>query len=289
MQMGAIPLLTRAQEIQSARHIESTRTRYRHSMLATDYVLQGVLELLEKVATNDLRLDRTIEVSVTNTTEKKNIMRRLGPNLVTLRHLLRENHRDYRTAVSKKYAMSARRQAPCCLVIRRNKAVRLIEEMNLRTNRLQPLFERVTEIAERMSILKDEIQVAQETGMVNGQTLDQLQAELHYLMRITHESPATLIRRSSNRRVSLSIRRRQASLVGRQLAAGRVDRQTLSQSRPELPGPDPGRQHRPDACRSINSNTLADSSSRPMPLGGFARRSLGPSPIRAARSACRST
>ena len=204
-------------------------------MLATDYVLQGVLELLEKVATNDLRLDRTIEVSVTNTTEKKNIMRRLGPNLVTLRHLLRENHRDYRTAVSKKYAMSARRQAWRRLVIRRNKAVRLIEEMNLRTNRLQPLFERVTEIAERMSILKDEIQVAQETGMVNGQTLDQLQAELHYLMRITLESPATLIRRVA-RTAEFRYRYDAAKRVlsAGNLRLGRVDRQALSQSRTEL-------------------------------------------------------
>src|SRR6476646_10666056 len=41
MQMGQIPLLNRAQEIDSAKQIEHTRFRYRHSMLATDYVLQG--------------------------------------------------------------------------------------------------------------------------------------------------------------------------------------------------------------------------------------------------------
>src|SRR5205807_7971337 len=77
MQMGAIPLLNRAEEIGAARQIEFTRRRFRHSMLATDYVLQGAVEALELVRDSKLRLDRTIEVSVTNTTEKKRIMKRI--------------------------------------------------------------------------------------------------------------------------------------------------------------------------------------------------------------------
>jgi len=89
--MGQIPLLNRPQEIASAKCIEATRERYRHSMLATDYVLQGAAEFLERVRDGKLRLDRTIEVSVTNTTEKKRIMKRIGPNLATLRHLLKQN------------------------------------------------------------------------------------------------------------------------------------------------------------------------------------------------------
>ena len=93
MQMGQIPLLNRAEEVASAREIERTRTLYRHRMLATDYVLQAALEILTKVFRGELRLDRTIEVSVTNTTEKKRIMKRLGPNLITLKHLLVQNTR----------------------------------------------------------------------------------------------------------------------------------------------------------------------------------------------------
>ncbi len=86
MQMGQIPLLTRAEEISSAMAIESSREKYRHSILATDYVLQGAVHLLEQVRDGGLRLDRTIEVSVTNTAEKKRILKRLGPNLATVQH-----------------------------------------------------------------------------------------------------------------------------------------------------------------------------------------------------------
>src|SRR5207247_73877 len=146
MQMGQIPLLNRAEEIASAKQIEGTRLRYRHCMLATDYVLQGAAEALEKVRDGQLRLDRTIEVSVTNTTEKKRILKRIWPNLATLRHLLKQNNHDYRMAVTKKRPMRERRAAWRRLIRRRNKAVRLVEEMNLRNNRLQPLFERLADI-----------------------------------------------------------------------------------------------------------------------------------------------
>ena len=60
MQMGQIPLLTRQEEIQSAQKIEATRSKYRHWMLATDFMLQGACKLLEQVRDSKLRLDRTI-------------------------------------------------------------------------------------------------------------------------------------------------------------------------------------------------------------------------------------
>jgi RNA polymerase primary sigma factor len=195
MQMGEIPLLTRPQEIASAKQIECTRTRYRHSMLATDYVLESAVAALEKVYHGELRLDRTIEVSVTNTAEKKNIMRRLGPNLKTLRHLLKQNYRDFHLAISNRISRKERRLAWQRLVVRRNKAVRLVEELHLRTNRLQPLYDKLCEISHRMQVLKAQIAEVKRTGVASHTTLTELLAELRYLMRITFESPATLHRR----------------------------------------------------------------------------------------------
>ena len=96
MQMGEIPMLNRADEISSARSIEETRTVFRNLMLGNDFVLQGAVELLEKVQNGELRLDRTIEISVTNTAEKKRTLKRLAPNLATIKHLMRLNQTDYR-------------------------------------------------------------------------------------------------------------------------------------------------------------------------------------------------
>ena len=195
MQMGAIPLLNRFEEVSAAQQIERTRRRFRHSMLATDYVLQGAVEFLELVRDSKLRLDRTIEVSVTNTAEKKRIMKRIWPNVATLRHLLKANHADYRIAVSHSHSAPARRAAWARLVRRRNKAVRLIEEMNLRNNRLQPLFEKLTGILNRMQTLKMQIREAKVAGSANGRSYTDLRKELVHLMRITLETPVTLQRR----------------------------------------------------------------------------------------------
>ena len=200
MQMGQIPLLTRPEEVDSAKRIERTRRRYRHSMLGTDYVLEGAVGALEKVRDGELRLDRTIEVSVTNTAEKRKIMRRLGPNLRTLRHLLAANRHDFFQAINRREPRRARQAAWRRLVVRRNKAVRLVEELNLRTNRLQPLFDKLVEISDRMAVLKRQMVEAELVGSAGGRGLEELKAELRYLMRITFESPATLGRRAAKTR-----------------------------------------------------------------------------------------
>ena len=194
MQMGEIPLLTRPEEIESAKRIESTRRRFRHSMLASDYLLQGAVALLEKVRDGKLRLDRTIEVSVTNTAGKKKIIARLGPNLKTLTDLLRRNRTDFYIAISRTTPLAKRRAAWHRLVMRRRKAVRLIEELNLRTGRLQPLLDKLGEISRRMVTIRDQLMDGEASAL--GSVVE-LRRELRYLMRITLESPSSLSRRRS--------------------------------------------------------------------------------------------
>ncbi|MFM8570862.1 MAG: sigma-70 family RNA polymerase sigma factor, partial [Pirellula sp.] len=195
MQMGEIPLLTRQQEVTAARHIERTRFHYRNWMLSTDFMLQGATKLLEQVRDGRLRLDRTIEVSVTNASEKISIMRRIGPNIKTLKHLLERNYVDFHTAICRRVPMVERRAAWKRLVVRRNKAVRLIEEMNLRANRLEPIFQKLKTIEHEMGMLKLRLAESKRTGFSEGKTVEQMLRELRHLMRITYETPATLERR----------------------------------------------------------------------------------------------
>jgi RNA polymerase primary sigma factor len=194
MQMGEIPLLTRHEEVDAAKQIEHSRVAFRYSMLATDYVLQGAIGLLEKVRDGRLRLDRTVEVSVTNVREKRHIMGLLNPNLATLQSLLQRNRDDYRFAIGKRNPMSQRRAAWRRLTNRRIKAVRLIEEVGLRTQRLQPLLEKLREISLRMDALMAEIRQLRGQRAAADRAV-RLRKELHYLMRITFESQGTLHRR----------------------------------------------------------------------------------------------
>jgi RNA polymerase primary sigma factor len=192
MQMGEIPMLSRDDELVSARRIEETRARFRHLLLANDFVLHGAVELLEKVGQGDLRLDRTIEISVTNTAEKKRTLKRLGPNLKTIKHLLQQNQVDFRLAIDKQRPSNEKRAAWRRLVVRRGKVVRLVEELNLRLGRLLPIMNQLHKISQRMVIIKQ--QLAEPEKLLSERQRDELVRELRYLMRITLESPATLAR-----------------------------------------------------------------------------------------------
>lgn len=200
MQMGRIPLLNRTEEVESAVEIERTKALYRNSMLATDYMLNGAVDSLEKVRDGELRLDRTIEVSVTNTAEKKRIMKKLVPNVESLRAMLLENRNDYKVAISKSASTKEKSAAWKRLVRRRHKCVRLIEELDLRTNKIQPIFQNLVEINSRMQVLVMQIKEAEKGVMIGGRSIEQLQTELHHLMRITFESPKTLNRRINQTR-----------------------------------------------------------------------------------------
>jgi RNA polymerase primary sigma factor len=190
MQMGEIPMLSRPDEISSARRIEETRHKFRHLLLANDFVLQAAVELLEKVQNGELRLDRTIEISVTNTAEKKRTIKRLAPNLATIKELLRLNQFDYRIAIDRKRSSPEKHAAWRRLVVRRNKVVRLIEELNLRLGKLLPIMQQLHKIGERMVTIKQ--QLAEPDKLMSDRQQIELRHELRYLMRITLESPATL-------------------------------------------------------------------------------------------------
>lgn len=199
MQMGEIPLLTREEELSSAKEIERTRTLFRNSMLGSDFILRGAVSLLGKMQRGEVRLDRTVDVSVTNASEKKHVMGILGPNLKTLEHLLKANRKDFQLAISRRHRIEQRREAWQRLVKRRRKAVRLVEELKLRTERLMPILERLDQISARMNDLMEQI-ASSETSYFAGDQTGHLRNELCYLMDITQESPATLHRRTKQTR-----------------------------------------------------------------------------------------
>jgi len=194
MQMGEIPMLNRHEELVVAKRIKCGRRNFRYCMLASDYILQAAIRLLEDIRDNKLRLDRTIEVSVINLREKTRLLKVLTPNLRTLHHLMLQNKRDFVLAISRRRSEKQRREAWQRLLSRRIKAVRLVEELGLRTQQFQPLLDNLRKIAQRMDVIRQQLAVPcrDEADLARAA---ELRKELCHLMRITHESPATLRRR----------------------------------------------------------------------------------------------
>ena len=217
MQMGEIPMLRHDEELAVAKRIDRFRRGYRNSMLATDYVLQAAVCLLESIRDNRLRLDRTIEVSVVNVHEKARLMKLMAPNLQTLHDLMLRNKADFAMAISRRQPMKIRREAWRRLLNRRVKAVRLVEEMGLRTQRLQPALEKVRQISQRMDVIRRQLSVPCRSERDMGRSAE-LRKELCQLMRITQESPATLRRRLAR----IDCQSRQYDDAKRDLSAGNL-------------------------------------------------------------------
>ena len=190
-QMGEIPLLTRAEEIRLAKRIEITRRHFRARLLECDYVIQMAFKVLKRVHHGELPFDRTVQVSVTDRLEKEQILGRLPHNLTTLDVLLKRNRRDYRIALSKTHSKAQRKKSWQQLGQRRRRAVRLVEELGLRTHRIEPMIRTLEEFSGRIDELK---QLLARHKKSRGQ-LDEYQSwltEYRSILLATQESPTSL-------------------------------------------------------------------------------------------------
>ena len=203
VQMGEIPLLSRHEELKAACQIEKTRQLYRRHIMSTDYIIRVAIDMLEQVYTGKLRLDRTFEVSVTNAKVKTHISTILPIHLKTLRGIVSRNYEDFRVAISRKQPLETRKQAWARIKARRYRAVRLIFELELRTQRLQPYLDKLCNINQTMQQLYEKLAdmkrlVAEgdpESRELATPHIEAIRNELCRYLRLTLESPRTIGRR----------------------------------------------------------------------------------------------
>jgi RNA polymerase primary sigma factor len=199
-QMGEIPLLTREQEISLAKKIEVTRKRFRRKVLECDYALRTVVTVLQQVHEGDLPFDRTVKVSVTENLEKNQILGRMPANLKTLNHLLDLNLREFKTHIHPKTTLEDRRRLRRSIRLRRFKMVTLVEELSIRTQKVQPLMKRLEQISHRMEELVRQIHELKGKRS-SKEDLANLRKELRDLMLMTLESPESLRKRTELMRI----------------------------------------------------------------------------------------
>ena len=190
-QMGEIPLLTRQQEINLARRIETTRTAFRRRLLACDYVIRAAYKVLKRVHRGELPFDRTVQVSVTDRLEKEQILGRLPHNLETLETLLERNAEDYRIASSKSEKPARRQAAWLNLAKRRRRAVMLVEELGLRTQRIEAMIPQLEQFSARVDELTAQLAQMRKDRRPASERKP-LMIEFRNILRITQETPTSL-------------------------------------------------------------------------------------------------
>ena len=134
-QMGAIPLLTRDQELALASRLEYRRSRYRRSTLFSWRTISRVIEHFEKVMAGQTPLDPSIDVVTTLGLNREKILARLPHYLKTLKSLVAAADLDFQTLQRGGSVLLVNRMLRA-LGRRLRKAVKLIEEFSPRIDLL---------------------------------------------------------------------------------------------------------------------------------------------------------
>ena len=216
-QMAVIPLLTREEEISLAKKIELTRKRFRQTVLGCRMALGNTLGILDKVHRGLLPFDRTIKVSLTERLTKEQIQARMPHNIATLNHLMELSRKEFQTLISRRAESTEKARARSRFICIRKKCLVLIEELSLRTRRVQVAMRQMDEISQRMDRLQKQIrELADQPRMAHKRA--ELCREMRQLMLLTQESPRSLRNRCRN----MTARFGDYEAVKRQLSGGNL-------------------------------------------------------------------
>jgi len=189
-QMGQIPLLTRIDEINLARKIELARMAFRRKMLQSDYCAKNAIDLLQQVQDGILSFDRTIKTASEKYFVKNIIKKRILQNIETTDKLLKINQSFF------KKLLKTQNDTPQKLLlkrIRRNrrKIATLLEELSLRTSRIQPMKNKLYGISQKMHQLQQYIEQGP-NNQIAVEDIEAMKQELEGLQELVMETPKQL-------------------------------------------------------------------------------------------------
>ena len=193
-QMAETPLLAREEEISLAKKIEVTRKRFRRTVIGCNLAMRSTVNMLTRVHGGGLPFDRTIKVSLTERLTKEQIIARMPHNLRTLKHLTDENRRDFSRLINRRTPAEQRTAARKRFIRRRRKMLTLIEELSLRTRRVQAMMRHMDETARRMEQIRARLRCLIDNASTQDKRAN-LRKELRDLMVLAQETPRSLRRR----------------------------------------------------------------------------------------------
>jgi RNA polymerase primary sigma factor len=216
-QMCRIPLLNREEEIIMAKKIELTRKRFRRNLLRSFCALVNTVETLQKVNAGELPFDRTIKVSLTERLTKEQISARMPTNLSTLTHLMKIQQQDFAVLIRRSATTEEKQAARQRYLSRRAKMLQLVEELSLRTRRVQPMMKVIEDLSAKMDRLQKHLQQLKAEN-ASASRIEPVRRELQAMMLQTLESPASLRTRCQLLRTQL----REFERVKRELSSGNL-------------------------------------------------------------------
>ena len=190
-QMGGISLLSREEEISLAKKIETTRKGYLRKIFKSDFSQEACLKILEDITNGVLPFDRTLAINVELENHKERLLRQFPKKARILKTLLKKNKEDYDKLKLRKTSAKDRLRLLRNTRNRQRKGAVILEELNIRTKKLQPIVKHLQEISIEMNNIEKKIKLQKKYNKGNGK-LRNLKSSLNEFKNLSHESPEKL-------------------------------------------------------------------------------------------------
>ena len=191
-QMGGIPLLTREEEISLAKRIETTRKGFLRKILKSDFSQEACLKILEDITSGALPFDRTLAINVELENHKERLLRQFPKRARILKALLKKNTADYDKLKLRKTSAKDKLRLLRNIRSRQRKGAVILEELNIRTKKLQPIVKQLQEISVEMDNIEKQIKLLQRKGNKGKGKLRDLKSSLNEFKNLAHEFPKKL-------------------------------------------------------------------------------------------------
>ncbi len=196
-QMGEIPLLRRDAEITLAKKIEMTRKGFLRKILKSDFSQEACLKILEAITNGELPFDRTLAVNAELENTKERLLKQFPERTKILKTLLKKNKNDYYKSKLKKTSAKERLRIFKKIRNRQRKAELILEELNIRTKKLQPIMKRLHEISLEMNQIEKQIKILKRRDKGNRKLRD-LKSRLNTFENLVLESSGKLKQRTES-------------------------------------------------------------------------------------------
>jgi RNA polymerase primary sigma factor len=215
-QMGAIPLLSREQELALAQRLEHKRNRYRRAALLNWRTLRKVVDTFERIAAGQLPIDPNIDVVTTLNLSRDKILARMPHNLRTLKRVLAKAEVRFGEFLRER-TITRRGRLRRELWLLLAKSMKLAEELSPRIELLDKWTDELINISGEMTALQDAIDVGTRSA-ADRERSTRLNKQLRDLMHLAQTTPEDL----DEMVVVLLKRRKHYQQARRELAEGNL-------------------------------------------------------------------
>ncbi len=193
-QMGVIPLLSRDEEIALAKKIEVTRKNFHRKILKSDFSQEICLKILEDITNGELPFDRTLAINIEFENQKEKLLKQFPVHAKVLRTLLKKNRDDYGQLKLKRTSAKDRYRLLKNVRNRQRKGSAIIEELCIRTKKLQPIMKSLQETSSGMISVKRQIVLCEKRDKMKDK-LRNLKSKLSEYEDLVLETPERLSQR----------------------------------------------------------------------------------------------